>query len=379
MLVMWTTEYPADPIRELVCSQQTVGFYDLALAVYPLGLDGVQPRTLLGQKAAYDPHSAAAVLDAAIVLAEPAPDLLGDVPGGVVPDQKQDLLSTRFELLQAPPEKLRRYRTHRPAVDESQPRLIDLWKVESVAGDGLRLGIVFGERPLDEAKGLALLGPTVQRGQCQSAPPALVTEANRPRFGVGLRHAHQPVAPPFFLSYKGSGEVIHRLARIHLTPRRRAKVARMVSPETRLSVSPSSKAASAAISKVQRLVPYPNSLGERWSISLKVSALCSSKAARVRFGREEPALRAPRPLSSKSWMAFLTVWEPHPKLRAILGGDSPRELARRIWLRRRTKASLERSPASKALRSSWDNARTKIGGFMTTTIAHPTQSILTMH
>ncbi len=78
-------------------------------------------------------------------------------------------------------------------------------------------------------------------------------------------------------------------------------MARMVSPETRLSVSPSSKAASAAISKVQRLVPYPNSLGERWSISLKVSALCSSKAARVRFGREEPALRAPRPLSSKSW------------------------------------------------------------------------------
>src|SRR5215211_200283 len=57
----------------------------------------------------------------------------------------------------------------------------------------------------------------------------------------------------FFLSYKGSGEVIHRLARIHLTSRRRDKVARMVSPETRLSVSPSSKAASAAISKVQRL------------------------------------------------------------------------------------------------------------------------------
>src|SRR5215211_8639462 len=86
MLVMWTTEYPADPIRELVCSQQTVGFYGLALAVYPLGLDGVQPRTLLGQKAAYDPHSAAAILDVAIVLAEPAPDLLGDVPGGVVPE-----------------------------------------------------------------------------------------------------------------------------------------------------------------------------------------------------------------------------------------------------------------------------------------------------
>src|SRR5215208_7121295 len=50
-----------------------------------------------------------------------------------------------------------------------------------------------------------------------------------------------------------SGLVIHRFARIHLTERRRDKVARMVSPESRSSVSPSSKAASAAISKVQRL------------------------------------------------------------------------------------------------------------------------------
>jgi hypothetical protein len=92
-------------------------------------------------------------------------------------------------------------------------------------------------------------------------------------------------------------------------------------------------------------------------------------------GRESTS----RPLSLKSWMAFLTVWEPHPKLWAILGGDSPRELARSIWLRRRTKASFERSPAVRASRSSCDNERTKIGGFMTTTIAHPTQSILKLH
>lgn len=41
-----------------------------------------------------------------------------------------------------------------------------------------------------------------------------------------------------FLSYRGSGEVIHRLARIHLTPSSRARVARMVCPETRLWVKP---------------------------------------------------------------------------------------------------------------------------------------------
>ncbi len=99
------------------------------------------------------------------------------------------------------------------------------------------------------------------------------------------------------------------------------------------------------------------------------------------MGREEPGCRASRPLSLKSsWMALPAVWESHPKLRAILlGGDSPRELARSIWLRRRTKASSERSPAARTSRSSCDNERTKIVDFMTTAIAHHTQYILKIH
>jgi hypothetical protein len=72
--------------------------------------------------------------------------------------------------------------------------------------------------------------------------------------------------------------VIQRFARVHLIPRRRTRVALMVSPEIGLSTSPSSKATSAAISKVQRLLSRPNSLGERWSISRKASACSGSKA-----------------------------------------------------------------------------------------------------
>jgi hypothetical protein len=173
--------------------------------------------------------------------------------------------------------------------------------------------------------------------------------------------------------------VIHRLARIHLTESRRESVARTVSPETRLSVSPSSNATSAAISKVQRLEERPNSLGERWSISRKASALFWSKAAYTRSGREEPAVRASRPRSLKARMAFLTVCEAHPRLWAIFGGDFPRALARRIWQRRITKASLDRSPASSRSRSFFDSSRTKIGGFMQPTIAHHTQPSLMMH
>jgi hypothetical protein len=64
-----------------------------------------------------------------------------------------------------------------------------------------------------------------------------------------------------------------RLARIHRTPRRCESVASIVTLEARLSVSHSSKATSAAISEVHKLPSWPNSLGERWSNSCKVSAL----------------------------------------------------------------------------------------------------------
>ena len=173
--------------------------------------------------------------------------------------------------------------------------------------------------------------------------------------------------------------MIHRLARCHLTPRRRARVLRIVSPETRLCVSPFSKLACAAISKVQRLVSYPNSLGERWSISLRASALSSSKASRVLLGREDLATRASRPLSLKSWMASRTVCRPQPRLSAIFGAYSPLELARSAWHRRMVKVSFERSPAWRASRSSSENERTKIGVFMDLTVTRNTKPILKLH
>ncbi len=54
MLVMGTTENPANPVGELVGAQQTVGLDHSTLAVNPFGLYRVQPRALLGQQAAYD-------------------------------------------------------------------------------------------------------------------------------------------------------------------------------------------------------------------------------------------------------------------------------------------------------------------------------------
>jgi hypothetical protein len=106
MLVMRTTKDPAYPIRQLISSQQPLGLNHFPLAINPFGLYGVEPRTLLGQKATHNPHPLAALLNPAVVFAEPASDLPGGVPTGVVPDENQHFLADLFELLQAPLKKL---------------------------------------------------------------------------------------------------------------------------------------------------------------------------------------------------------------------------------------------------------------------------------
>lgn len=68
MLVMRTAENRAYPLDQLAGHEQPIGLDHLALGVNPLGLDGVQPRALLGQKkAAYDPHPVPALFDLAVV------------------------------------------------------------------------------------------------------------------------------------------------------------------------------------------------------------------------------------------------------------------------------------------------------------------------
>src|SRR3954467_206021 len=82
----------------------------------------------------------------------------------------------------------------------------------------------------------------------------------QPSFRGCFRPSSSVGCAAFFLSYSGSGEVIHRLARCQRTPIR-SRVVRIVSPETRFLVSPSSKLTSAAISKVHKLLCLSKLLG----------------------------------------------------------------------------------------------------------------------
>src|SRR3712207_5398839 len=261
MLVVRALESCADSLGQLVSREQPVGLYHLALAMDPLGLHRIEPRALFGQQAAYDPHSRASLFDLTVVSSNPPSHLAAYVPAGVVPDQHPNSLADRFELLRTPRKEAGSYLAHRATIHKAQPHLIELRHIKPVAGDGFGIRVVFSNRLLHQAQRLPLLAPAMQRGQSQPTPPTLVTETHSPG-GVGMigRHPHQSVASPFFLAYSGSGLVIQRLARSQRTPNR-AKVARMVSPVTCSSVSPSSKLTSAAISKVQRLLCLPNLRG----------------------------------------------------------------------------------------------------------------------
>src|SRR5215204_4859726 len=124
MFVVGTVENLANSVGKLVCSEKSVGFDHLALAVNPLRFDGVQPRALLRKQATDDPYPLTALFDSAVVGTEPTPHLFGDVPTGVVPDENENLLANGFELSHAPLEKARRYRRNRPPVHEPDPRSI---------------------------------------------------------------------------------------------------------------------------------------------------------------------------------------------------------------------------------------------------------------
>src|SRR5215203_2489688 len=319
----------------------------------------------------------AAGFDLAVVGGDPASHLMALMPGGIVPDKKQSLFAPLVEPVAAPPKKPCGYGAHRAAVHEPQPGLFELWQMQPVTGESLRLGIVLSRLFLKEVHRLCGIRPGMQRRSLEARKPGLVLETHSPLW-MALGETDQPVSSPFFRAYSGSGLSIQRLARSQRTPSR-ASVARMVSPLTLLSVRPSSKLTSAAYSSVHKVSSLPKFLGSWWRISRSASAPSASKAVCRRLGREEPAIRASKPFSLKSWMAFLTVCDPQRKFSAIRGGRSPRALARRIWQRRRTKASEERSPASNALRSSFESVRTKIGGFMTTTVSHCTQPVSDMH
>src|SRR5829696_9680244 len=105
MLFVSTAEDLANPVGELVSTQQPLGLNYLAFAVNPLRLYCVEPRALGGQQTRHYPEPMAAGFDLAVVSGDPASHLMAFMPGGIVPDKKQSLLAPLVEPVAAPPKK----------------------------------------------------------------------------------------------------------------------------------------------------------------------------------------------------------------------------------------------------------------------------------
>ncbi len=240
MLVMRATENPANPLGKLVGAEQPLELDHLALAVDPLlGLYGVQPRALLGQQTAYDPHSSFAAA-------------LFDLTRLCFPSQRL----TSLEMCQLALSQMRsrtflprassfsqllhwRNRVVIPLTGPPSTNLIHVWSQALADRARNRRGPsdrdrLFRPTLLEEAHRLSFLGPELLRvgkaspGSTSTRPRNPLPTRNRPRLSSSVGRG------VFFLSYRGSGEVIHRLALCQRTPRRRAKVAWIVSPEARL-------------------------------------------------------------------------------------------------------------------------------------------------
>jgi hypothetical protein len=161
MLVVWAPKGSAHPLGQPMSSEQPAGFHYPAFAMDPLGLNRVEPRALLGQQAAYDPHTSAAFFHLPVVRSNPPTHLFALMPACVVPDQKQHLLANRFELGATPLKKAGRYAAYRPSIHKTQPRLLKLGQKHPIAGDGLGVRVILGYRLLHQTQRPPRIAPTV--------------------------------------------------------------------------------------------------------------------------------------------------------------------------------------------------------------------------
>src|SRR4051794_22915369 len=185
----------AQPALKLGGGELTVRLDHGPLAVHPLGLDRVQPRALAWQ-AADQEAAAAGALDPAVVGPDPGPHLPADVPGGVVPDQRQHPDAVGRELAGHTGEEGAGDGTDRPSLDEPQQHPLRPRQPEAVTGERFRLGVVAAGRVQAQAERLARR-PGVQGRLRQSREPDLVREPEGPA-RPAPRQADQPVAATFF-------------------------------------------------------------------------------------------------------------------------------------------------------------------------------------
>src|SRR5258707_10095 len=384
MRFIGTPKVGTDPLRQLASGQQPVMLDHVTLGMHPLGFNGIKPGALRGQQERQNAHTCACLFDLLIVLAHPAANGLTLVPGGIIPDQEPVGLALLEQAFTTPLQELGGESADRSPGHEAQPRLravrlvgISLLPQHPITGQRFGISIPFLPGVFSQTNRLVLALPGVQTRQRKAAPPHFIAKADRPT-GLLAGPGNQAVARVFFCWYCGSGLVIQCLARFQLVCKR-LRARRTLSSEMGVAMMPCSKLTWAANSNVHSPRSWPKSRGLRCSRSLRRTSPSSEKLVWSRWGREEPSCSAVRPLALNSWITLRTVWSSIPRWRAISGARSPRADAFKIWQRRITKASDERSPAWIWCCSSSVKGRIKMGVLMPTSIPHCLSPLVGVH
>lgn len=190
-------------------------------------------------------------LGRSIVGMDPVAQIIAFVPGGVVPNEDQHsfafLASDRQQTDDEPP---RLYAVGLSLTETEQDGVVVVPHSTKTSQGFVALGAA--RFALHKLQFFPWRGPGMGLGLGKTGKPAFILVHQQPVFMLpGL--LFQPVPPFFFTVYNRSGLVMRCLARRQSMPIT-ASVARMVSPLTRVPLSPKSTHASASKSSVHKLV-----------------------------------------------------------------------------------------------------------------------------
>ena len=112
-----------NPLGDLLRCQDTSRFHHRAFPMEPLGLHGVQPRTLTRQPARDDAHTTPGLLDVAVMRAQPRAYELAGVPRGIVPHEPPRARVQGRQAVTAPGQQLARQGPHGLTGGKPEPEL----------------------------------------------------------------------------------------------------------------------------------------------------------------------------------------------------------------------------------------------------------------
>lgn len=141
----------------------------------PLGLNRIEPGAFAGQTTDNQP-TATLFFNPAVIGFNPVSNFVADVPGGVIPNQKQRPFALVGEGSQHPGQKGGGDGTDRPTRHKADHHLVQSRQIQSITGDGFALRISPSYLLLDQPQRL-LLTPAMQGRLSFAAPPDFIFEA----------------------------------------------------------------------------------------------------------------------------------------------------------------------------------------------------------